>query len=98
MYSVPRCTNIARPLSCSSFMDERVHNLSRRRAENDRSHETLPTDAVRKIVIILCRVGKVRGLHTASAIEAVLGLSGGEIPSNDFFHFNNSVSKFSFSL
>ena len=60
MYSVPRCTNIiARPLSRSSFMDECVHNLSHWRAENDRSHETLPTGVVRKIVNILCRVGKV---------------------------------------
>ena len=41
---VPLCTSImASPLNLSSFMDDLVHNLRRRRAEKDLSHDTLPT-------------------------------------------------------
>ena len=60
MYSVSLWISIiARPLSHSSVMEERVHNLRRRRAENDHSQDTLPTGVVRKIFRILCRVGNI---------------------------------------
>jgi hypothetical protein len=66
---------MARPLSLSSVIDERVHNLRRRSEEKDRSQETLPTGVVRKIVNILCSAGKLCGLQFVSAEVAVFGLS-----------------------
>ena len=50
--------SIANPLSLSSFIEERVHVLRRRRAENDLSHDTLPTGMVKKIVKFLFNAGK----------------------------------------
>ena len=76
MNSVPLwISSIARPLSLSSVMEERVHSLRRRRAEKERSQETLPTGVVRKITKILCSAGKVCGLQLESAEVAVFGLS-----------------------